>query len=524
MEQEPGFIKTTFDKEVNQSQDNCSELIRTFNSLKGENSMSNKFWHHTFLLMVILALFASTSCSAVAETPASVEKPTEANTPVAVEKPTEVVADNKATVTTPEKSEASLDAWAEQIKSKYDGVELNLAFGTHPSTEAYQAMAADFTEKTGIKVHWDILDDVSLKDKQLLEYTGHTGTYDVLMMDGFWISEYAPKGVVISLDDYLANSDMTPAWYDYQDILPAFRNGLGMYKGTTYGVPTAGESRFLAYRKDLFEKYNQKVPTTLDEMLKVAEFFNGKEDGLYGMAFRGQKGIMFASGWLTLVYNFGDGFVDQKTWEARMNSADVKESLDYFTRLLKTAPPDVLNYTHEEATSAFVSGKTAMWYDATALVPWLEDPQRSQVVGKIGYAGPPKGPAGDGGVLAGWNMAISADSKKKDAAWAFIVYMTSKEMAMNYVENGGVPSRTSTLMDPGFRAKNPSAEAQLAAFDASQALIDKGLNWIPQTPVLGKLLDRIGYFGTLPLSEGMTIDKAMDQAQQEVTEILSEGK
>lgn len=474
--------------------------------------MSRKILSKTLFLLVIGSmLFAA--CAA----------PTKAPTSVMTEAPlaTEALVATEAPVNNPQ---TDLDAWAAQIKAKYDGTELNVSFGTHPSTDAFKLMVADFTQKTGIKVNWDVLDDVALKDKQLLEFTGHTGTFDVLMMDGFWISEYAPKKVVIPLDDYLADADKTPAWYDYQDILPAFRNGLGVYKGVTYGIPTAGESRFLAYRKDLFEKYNQKVPTTLDEMLKVSQFFNGKEPGLYGMAFRGQKGIMFASGWLTLVYNFGDGFVDQTTWEARMNSEDVKESLAYFTSLLKTCPPDVLNFTHEEATSAFVSGKTAMWYDATALVPWLEDPTRSQIVGKIGYAPPPPGPAGDGGVLAGWNMAISADSKNKDAAWAFIVYMTSRVNAMTYIENGGVPSRTSILKDPVFQKNNPSAEAQLAAFAASEALVERGLNWIPQTPVLGKLLDRIGYYGTLPLSEGMSIDKAMDLAQVEVTEILSEAK
>lgn len=478
--------------------------------------MAKKILTKIFFLTIIFTLIGVAACSQApaAEAPVLEEEASEAE--VAEEPAPE------KDVAAPAGESQTLDAWAAQIKEEFEGTELNLAFGTHPSTEAYQAMAADFTEKTGISLKWDVLENVALKDKQLLEFTGHTGMYDVLMMDGFWISEYAPKEVVVPLDDYLLDADKTPTWYDYEDILPAFRNGLGMYNGVTYGIPTAGESRFLAYRTDLFEKYNQKVPETLDEMVEVSEFFNGKEDGLYGMAFRGQKGIMFASGWLTLVYNFGDGFVDQTTWEARMNSEDVKESLEYYTRLLKTCPPDVLNFTHEEATSAFVSGKTAMWYDATALVPWLEDPERSKIIGNIGYAPPPPGPAGDGGVLAGWNMSISADSENKDAAWAFIVYMTSKENSMLYVENGGVPSRTSTLMDPIFQEENPSAEAQLAAFDASQALVERGLNWIPQTPVLGKLLDRIGYYGTLPLAEGMSVDEAMDLAQEEVTEILSE--
>ncbi len=259
-----------------------------------------------------------------------------------------------------------------------------------------------------------------------------------------------------------------------------------------------------------------------DRLSQVAEFFNGKEPGLYGMAFRAQRGIYFASGWLTLVYNFGDGFIDQKNWTSRMDQPDVAQSLDYFVKLLNTCPPDVLNYTHEEATSAFVSGKTAMWYDATALVPWLEDPSRSQIVGKIGYTPPPPGPAGDGGVLAGWNMALSADTKNKEAAWAFIVYMTSKANAKTYISYGGVPSRISSLEDPEFQASNPSAEAQLGAFAAADALVQRGLSWIPQTPVVIKALDRVGYYGSSVAAGEMEIAEAMQQAHEEVSAILSE--
>mgnify|MGYP005840454157 CR=1 FL=1 len=437
--------------------------------------------------------------------------------------PTSVVTQEVVQPTATGDPQTSVDAWAADIKAKYGGTTINVAFGTHPSTDAFKKMADDFTTKTGIAVKWDIMEDAALYNKQLLEFTAHSAAYDVLMMDGFWISDYVPKGVVLSLDDLIADPQKTPAWFDYEDILPAFRNGLGKYQGKIYGIPTAGESRFLAYRKDLFEKYNQKVPTNLDEMLQVAEFFNGKEAGLYGMAFRAQRGIYFASGWLTLVYNFGDGFIDQKNWTSRMSEADVAQSLEYFVKLLNTCPPDVLNYTHEEATSAFVTGKTAMWYDATALVPWLEDPSRSQIAGKIGYAPPPPGPAGDGGVLAGWTMALSADTKNKEAAWAFVVYMTSKANAKTYINNGGVPSRTSSLKDPEFQASNPSAEAQLGAFAAADALVQRGLNWIPQTPVIIKALDRIGYYGSAVAAGEMEIAEAMQQADEEVKAILSEA-
>jgi len=469
--------------------------------------MCNKFSRNLIFLAVIFLLIvgcAQQPAAPVTQPPASTQEAVEPTQP-------------------PGDPQTSVDAWAANIKAKYGGTTITAAFGTHPSTDAFKKMVNDFTSKTGITVQWDIMEDAALHNKQLLEFTGHSGAYDVLMMDGFWISEYVPKGVVLPLDDLLADPEQTPAWFEYEDILPAFRNGLGKYLGKVYGIPTAGESRFLAYRKDLFEKYNQKVPTTLDEMLQVAQFFTGKEPGLYGMAFRAQRGIYFGSGWLTLVYNFGDGFIDQHNWTSRMSQPDVAQSLDYFVELLKTCPPDVLNYTHEEATSAFVSGKTAMWYDATALVPWLEDPERSQIVGKIGYAPPPPGPAGDGGVLAGWNMALSADTENKEAAWAFIVYMTSKANAKTYIAYGGVPSRTSSLKDPEFQAENPSAEAQLGAFAASDALVQRGLSWIPQTPVIIKALDRIGYYGSAVAAGEMQTTEAMQQADEEVKAILAEG-
>ncbi len=467
--------------------------------------MFNKFGRSLFFLAVITMLIAGCAKPATPETPPPTATTQEVEQPTPMADP-----------------QTSVDAWAAKIKERYGGTTISVAFGTHPSTDAFKKMTDDFTAKTGITVKWDVMEDAALYNKQLLEFTAHSGAYDVLMMDGFWISDYVPKGVVLPLDDLLADREATPAWFDYEDILPAFRNGLGKYQGKVYGIPTAGESRFLAYRKDLFEKYNQKVPTNLDEMLQVAEFFNGKEPGLYGMAFRAQRGIYFASGWLTLVYNFGDGFIDQKNWTSRMDQPDVAQSLDYFVKLLNTCPPDVLNYTHEEATSAFVSGKTAMWYDATALVPWLEDPSRSQIVGKIGYTPPPPGPAGDGGVLAGWNMALSADTKNKEAAWAFIVYMTSKANAKTYISYGGVPSRISSLEDPEFQASNPSAEAQLGAFAAADALVQRGLSWIPQTPVVIKALDRVGYYGSSVAAGEMEIAEAMQQAHEEVSAILSE--
>lgn len=415
----------------------------------------------------------------------------------------------------------SVDEWAAAMKAKYSGTSITVAFASHPSTEAFQKMTPEFEKLTGIKVNWDVMEETYLKNKQLMDFTGNSHLYDVLMVDGFWMSEYAPKKAVAPLKSFI-NGKTTPTWYDYKDIVPAYRDGIGSYKGVVYGIPTAGETRFVGYRKDLFTKYGKTPPKTMDEMLQLAKFFNGKEPGLYGIAMRAQRGIHFASGWMTVMYNFGGGFLNQKNWKVTMTNPKTVQSLKYYVELLKNAPPDVATYTHEEAVSAFMAGKTAMWFDATALVPWITDPKKSTIVDKVDFVAPPKGPAGDAGVLAGWNMSIAANSRNKDAAWAFITFMTSKQKAKEYVVNGGVPTRTSVYLEPELVGKNPSYPTQLKALDAANGLVKKGIAWIPPTPQLGKVLDRVGYYGNLALIGQLTPEQACKKAQVELEDIMSE--
>lgn len=416
----------------------------------------------------------------------------------------------------------TLEQWAETIKSNYDGTEINLAFASHPSTESFQKLTGDFEKLTGIKVKWEVMEETYLKNKQLLDYTGKTGTYDVLMVDGFWMSEYGVKKVIEPLDTYLNDTNLTPGWFDYEDIVPAYRNGISKYNDKVYGVPTAGETRFIAYRKDLFEKYDKTPPATMDEFLELAQFFNGKEDGLYGVSMRAQRGTHAASGLMTLMYNFGGGFIDQKTGDVTMTDPKTVQAMQFYVDLLKNAPKDVASYTHEEALSAFTTGRTAMWLDATALAPRILDPSSSEVSDKVGFVPTPEGPAGKASALAGWNMSISSLSDKKEAAWAFIVYMNSKEKAKEYVQGGGVPVRTSIYTDEELVAADPSYPVQLEALNDANVLVEKGISWIPPHEKLGQILDRVGYYVSSAMSGEISVQEAAEKSQTELEDI--EGK
>lgn len=436
---------------------------------------------------------------------------------------TAVSADNTSS---PGSGADTLEEWGATVKSKSGGKKITVAMASHPSTDAFQKMANEFTDLTGIQVLWDVVEETNLKSKEILDAKG-AGNYDVFMVDAFWMSEYASKHILIPIGEYVLDTQKTPSWFDYNDIMPAYRNGIAGSGGVNYGIPTAGETRFIAYRTDLFEKYGKQPPKTMDEFLKLAQFFNGKEDGLYGVSMRAQRGIHFASGWMSLMYNFGGGFLDQSTIGTdnvvvTCTTPETEKSLEFFIDLLKCAPPDVGSYTHEEALGAFISGKTAMWLDATALATQITDPESSVVADHVGFVPTPTGPAGDGAALAGWNLAIPQSSKNKEEAWDFIVYMASREKAEEYVKFGGVPTRASIFDNKELQAENPSYKAQKAALESADGLVQKGLSWIPQHESINQILEIAGGYGSSALAGDMSVQDACQGMQKDIENLIKQ--
>jgi multiple sugar transport system substrate-binding protein/sorbitol/mannitol transport system substrate-binding protein len=420
---------------------------------------------------------------------------------------------------------STLAGWGAATKAQFNGQTITVAMASHPSTDAFRTLEREFTNLTGIKVVWDVVEETNLKNKQLLDVQS-AGSYDVMMVDAFWMSEYASKNVLDPIQAYTDDPSKTPPWFDYNDIMPAYRNGIAGANGVNYGIPTAGETRFIAYRTDLFQKYNKTPPKTMAEYLELARFFNGREPGLYGVSMRAQRGIHFASGWMSLMYNFGGGFMDQAALARgqeiiTVTTPETIASLQFYVDLLKNAPPDVGTYTHEEALGAYLSGKAAMWLDATALANQITNPATSTVADKTAFVPTPTGPGGDGAALAGWNLCISRKSSRKDAAWAFISFMASREKSADYVKAGGVATRDSVFQNAELARLNPSYPAQQQALVSANGLVQKGLSWIPQYDQINQILDIAGGYGSSALADNITVQNACTSIQRDAESLIN---
>jgi ABC-type glycerol-3-phosphate transport system substrate-binding protein len=337
------------------------------------------------------------------------------------------------------------------------------------------------------------------------------------------VYEFGEAGYLAQVDKYLNDPVMTPAFFDSDDILPAYW-GLGKTPKGTYAVPVAGESIFVAYRTDLFAKYNKQIPKSMDELLDLAKFFNGK-DNMYGIAIRGNSGAHAGVPWMSVAYCFTDSPVrNMKTGSYNVNNPDSIKVFQYVADLAKNAPRDVTSYTHEEATAAFAQGKTAMWLDATTLAATIENPASSSVAGKVDYFVIPDGPAGGSGAVGGWTLAVTSDAPNPDPAWAFIMFVTSKAKSVEYSERGGAPNRKSIFENPQMLAKFPFYKRILEAVTAAGHLQDRGLTYMYDSPYFNDFRFFIGTELNRVEAGEINVATAAANVQRNIDEVLAETK
>jgi len=420
---------------------------------------------------------------------------------------------------------STLEKWGAVIKEQYGGTKISLMLGSHPACEAQEPMIAEFTDLTGIIPDIQYVTDSNMRQLQLLDAATGKSKFDVFQNDGMFLAEFVEKDVLLPLDDFLNNPALTPAWFDWDDVIKAYRDQLCMNGGKTYGITIAGESLFIGYRTDIFEKFNRKPPTTTDEWLDTAKFLNGKEKGVYGQTVRGGS-TAIGEGYMAIGYLFGDNpLFDKDTLEPSFNQPENVLAVQFYADLMKEGPPDVSSYTYESNTAAFMQGKAAMWFDATALSGWVTDPERSLVYDKIGFTSTPTGPTGlEGAAVAGWNIGIPMTSSNPEAAWCYLMFMTSKEKSLEYIKNGGVASRTSILENPELQAKDITYAAQLENFKKVAALRARGIMYTPAHPAIGAAQSMLGTYVTMVYSGEKDAKTAADLCQEELVRIVNEMK
>jgi multiple sugar transport system substrate-binding protein len=432
-------------------------------------------------------------------------------------------------------------AWSTSSSKKsqkpFDGVTVNVLTFTGPQiAEPLQRRAPDFEKLTGAKINVIIVPFSDLYEKVLTDAATGTNSYDAYVFDPQWMGDFVSPGYLEDLTSRV-RADKKINWLD---IGPFFRNFSATYKGRIYTVPLDGDFLMVYYRKDLLKRDHVAPPATWDDYLAIAKRYNGKDlngDGKadYGSCISKKRAAQ--AYWF--IYAVAGPFVQSQgtkqgaffnvgNMQPLVQNPAFARALDIYKQTGRYAPPGENNMEVGDTRGLFDTGRCALSMDWGDIGTLAIDPKTSKVQNKVGAVIAPGSrqvlnratgklvpctkrtcPYAIRGVnhapyaaFGGWSGAVNAaaNSKVKDAAYAFLSYMSAPAQANVDV----------TLGKTGF---NPYRRSQ---FSNLGLWIKAGMSRQAAVDYLGAIRDSLQ-------SPNMILDMRIPKTQQYQQEVLDKA-
>jgi multiple sugar transport system substrate-binding protein len=326
-------------------------------------------------------------------------------------------------------------------------------------TKAVTDAAAAWAQSSGNKATVTPAQDIA---QQLGQAFAGSNPPDVFYVDAAKFADYASVGAL-----YAYGSKVSDANDFYQSLRNAFT-----YKGQLYCIPKDFSTIAMEINTELWNKAgltDADVPTTWEQLTAAAQKL--KAHGITPIAIgdtRDRIGAFMveAGGWIT----------NKDGSQATANAPANVTALNYVKSLLTGGLAEYPKQLDAGwSGEAFGKGKVAITFEGN----WIKGAMQSDYPNiKYQVYPMPTGPAGKGTLEFTQCWGISAKSKFKDQAIAFVQAMTSVQQQLNFAKAFGVmPSRQ-------------SAQAQYVAQFATDKAFIEGASY-GQGPVNAAHMDSV---------------------------------
>ena len=417
------------------------------------------------------------------------------------------------------------DGHTADVYAPYEGTTLVVNFPAHPHYNAVLDVLPEFEEQTGITVEVDQLQYLKMRERQTLELTKDEGDYDLIAYVVFSKADYVYADQLENLARFFMNPKLANPAYDAEDLIDGYVQNIGVAggkkgylpgpTGSLFGIPFGSETSVLAYRKDIFEKHGIDVPQNYDQLLDAACKIPEVEPRMGGMASRAASGHQASHAFLLHLAPLGGRVFDDE-WNPTVNSAEGVAAANALKTIVDCGPEGSQTFGPAEAAASFMQGTSAMFMDSIAFAAGFEDPSKSTIAGKVGYALHPEG-VRRGSQTGGFGIGIPRNAQNKEAAFLLMQWLTSKEGDLKVAMAGGNPSRFSTYEDAELNAKYPYS----ATFGEALKYADP--DWRPIIPTWGKINADIGTTMSQVLTEGLDPQEALDGVAERARAIMDEA-
>ncbi|KKX33361.1 sugar ABC transporter substrate-binding protein [Rhizobium sp. LC145] len=335
---------------------------------------------------------------------------------------------------------------------RFAGTTLDVNLVKSPRSEIILKHLSEFEELTGIKVNAEATPEQQQRQKTVIELSTGRPSFDVVHLS-YHVQkrQFEKGGWLADISGFMKDPSLTDPSLVEGDFAEA---GLLFAKdsdGTMRSLPFSVDYWIVYWNRELFEKHGLSYPTSFDELVAAAEKITDPSSNTYGFVARGLKNANTPV-WTSLMLGYGATPISADG-KVQATSKEAVEAAKLYQRLMtKAAPPGVSGFNWAEAQSAFLQGRIGMWFDGVGFAPPIEDPQKSRVVGKVGYGVIPKGPAAQAAGTFGDGIGVVEASTKKEAGYLFCQWVISHDMGARLLQAGaGVPYRQSILEDAKVR-------------------------------------------------------------------------
>ena len=396
--------------------------------------------------------------------------------------------------------------------------ELVVAIGSRGYGQVVPHSIKDFEKSSpGVSVQWLKVSDVPNETRQLYvtDMTSQNPTPDVYALDIIWIGEFAKRGWLAPLNDYMSQKDLSE--YNQSFLKAATLND------KVYGAPLYVDGTHLFYRTDLLKKYGLQPPKTWEELIKDSQTIMKGENNpqLYGFVSMWAKIEGLFMNWLSFTNANGGGFYDAKGNVDVNSPANIKATQAMVDMIYKDeiAPKSILNDRPDDARTLFQQGRAVFMM----VQDFVYDPMNadgSPVKGKFDFE---KNPYFEGHpdahttAMGGFLLGINPFSKNKKEAAALVKSFSSHDSELWAALNANrAPARPDVYKAP-----------QMASAGILPKLgkdFDYGV--VRPSATTGNLYPQVSEIMQLQITRALhreaSVKEALDEAQKQLKALLSQ--
>lgn len=399
----------------------------------------------------------------------------------------------------------------------YNGTQITflLCCAGTPQFASWEGRSARFTELTGIQVKFTYEPWGSYQSRIVTESVAGTGSADVIT----WLDTFGPsiQKALVPLEPLIKSDGV-----DYADDYPPAFKEAGIFNNHIYGLPVRTHAFVLFYRKDVFQKLGLAMPKTWDDVLADGKTIKAKTN-MAGIAnYYAVSAGQALYPWALMLWGEGGDFFDKDFHPIFNNEAGVRATQRYMS-LRDIGQQSQFSSYEGMARDSVVTGESAMIVGWWWFYSYFNDPKSAapEVAGNMAFA---PVPALDGkepvGFALSFPIGISSFSKKQDAAWEFIKWLTNPATDKAVVMDKSDPatsevaaSHISVLKDPEANATNGGLyTAALPALMKSR-LMPLIPEWAEVSTILDVAINKIAM--------GADTKTTLDKAAADVEAVMS---